>query len=46
MSGEAFSTYLIVHVNSLNKIFIILNSKNISTYINNLIIEYNNYLTT
>ena len=27
MSGEAFSTYLIVHVNSLYKIFIIFNSK-------------------
>ena len=42
MSGEAFSTYIIIHVNTMNKVFNILNSKNISTNINNTYSKYNN----
>lgn len=42
MSGEAFSSFLILHVNTMNKLFNLLNSKNISTNINN---KYNKCLT-
>ena len=35
MSREAFSSLLIIHVNTMNKVFNIFNNKNISTNINN-----------
>ena len=45
MSGEAFSSILIIHVNTMNKVFNLLNSKNISTNINNKYSEYKKCLT-
>ena len=45
MSGEAFSSFLIIHVNTMNKVFNLLNNKNISTYINNKYSKYNKCLT-
>ena len=45
MSGEAFSSFLIIHVNTMNKVFNLLNSKNINTNINNKYSKYNNNLT-
>ena len=44
MSGEAFSNYFFVHINSMNKVLFLLNSKNICININNKYSEYNNYL--
>ena len=40
MSGETFSSFLIIHVNTMNKDFILLNSKNISSNNNN---KYSRY---
>ena len=45
MSGEAFSTFLNIHVNTMNKVFNLLNSKIFSTNINNKYSEYNKRLT-
>ena len=45
MSGEAFSTYLIIHINNMNKLFYVLNSKCFRTYINNKYSEYKICLT-
>jgi len=45
MSREAFSSIYIIHVNTMNKVFNLLNNKNISTNINNKYSKYNNNLT-
>ena len=45
MSREAFTTNLIIHVNNMNKVFNLLNSKNISININNKYSNYNKCLT-
>ena len=42
MSGEAFSSFYIIHVNTMNKVFNLLNSKNINTKMNS---KYNKCLT-
>ena len=42
--GSPFS-FLIIHVNTMNKVFNLLNNKNISTYINNKYSKYNKCLT-
>ncbi len=41
MSGEAFSSILIIHVNTMNKVFNFLNSKNINIKIINKYSKYN-----
>jgi len=41
MSGETFSSFLIIHVNTMNKAFNLLNSKIINTNINNKYSKYN-----
>ena len=41
MSGEAFSSFLIINVNTMNKVFNLLNNKNIRTNINNKYSKYN-----
>ena len=45
MSGETFSSFLIIHVNTMNKEFNLLNSKNISSNNNNKFSKYNSCLT-
>ena len=45
MSGEAFFAFLIIHVNTMNKVLNLLNNKNISTNINNKYSKYNICLT-
>ena len=45
MSGEAFSSCIIIHVNTMNKVINFLNSKNINTNIINKYSKYNIYLT-
>ena len=45
MSGETFSSFLIIHVNTMNKVFNLLNSKNFSTNINKKYSEYNKCIT-
>ena len=45
MFREAFSSFLIIHVNTMNKVFILLNNKNISANINNKYSKYNKCLT-
>ena len=41
MSGEAFSSFLIINENIMNKVFNLLNNKNIRTNINNKYSKYN-----
>ena len=45
MSGEAFSSFLIIYVDTMNKVFNLLISKNISTNINKKYNTYNKCLT-
>ena len=45
MSGEAFSSLLIIHVNTMNKVFNLLKKENISTNINKKYSKYNKRLT-
>ena len=45
MSGEAFSSFLIIYLNTMNKLFNLLISKNISTNINKKYSKYNKCLT-
>ena len=45
MSGEAFSSFLIIQVNTMNKVFNLLNSKIINTNFNNKYSNDNKCLT-
>ena len=45
MSGEAFSSFIIIHVNTMNRLVNLLNSKNINTNIKSKYSKYNKCLT-